>query len=313
MQSSLNLKHYEQTRGKHFLIQENVLICTSTRWCHEKISPMSFHYVSSIARMRWSLAFSLHMQTYLSVLFFSSLASLHDCAAHPVLQTKFEQAEKLPNSAVHYCPLAQDAVTLHVNWTHLWCPGSTGGVSVLYLPRARERRMSAAPHEVHLLCDSGFGWIQSPQTSASLGHHGTQRHSPPNPPAAAECGKLLQLEFQIWAQLNEQQYSRRSPMPSCSWMLGFPADVSLGLSALERHCWVSGYKGQYLPLHWIQSVSCYLLTYCRLPHCLQKHRWKFLTACAIGQPIPAALCSIPAFIQESQESCSNAVILNKVT
>lgn len=52
MQNSLNLKHYEQTGGKHFAIQENVLICTSIRWCHEKINPKSFHCVSSIARIR---------------------------------------------------------------------------------------------------------------------------------------------------------------------------------------------------------------------------------------------------------------------
>lgn len=174
-----------------------------------------------------------------------------------------------------------------MSWKHRRCQ---------YLPRAQERCTSAAPHEGPLLCANGFDWIQSPQTSASLGPHRTLRHSPPNPPPAAEYGKLQQPEFQTLAQLNEQQSSRRSPTPSCSWMLGFPADEPLGLSALEKHCWVSGYGGQDLPWHWIQSVLCYLLTHCRLLHCLQKHRWKFLTARAIGQQIPAALCSIPVFI-----------------
>lgn len=52
MQSSLNLKHNEQIGGKHFAIQANVLICTSIRWSHEKINPMSLYCVSSIARIR---------------------------------------------------------------------------------------------------------------------------------------------------------------------------------------------------------------------------------------------------------------------
>lgn len=51
------------------------------------------------------------METDLAVRFF--LAHLQ--VNKTVLQTKFEQLEKLPNSAVQYCPLPQGAVTAFVN------------------------------------------------------------------------------------------------------------------------------------------------------------------------------------------------------
>lgn len=154
MQRSVNLKSDtdEQKEGKHFVIQENVIICTWIVLCHEKINPGSLRLF--YAKTRRSLAFSLHRETHARSIFIAPLlvskTMLFVWFCRPRLRVR--RATKF--SCTLLSP-SQGAGTVYVNSSTRQL-GNTEDVSMLYLQSARECCTAEGPHEGHLLRETEF-------------------------------------------------------------------------------------------------------------------------------------------------------------